>query len=250
MSRCDCAMFFCWSSLPGWARRCGSTSSLPTGFIPQEDQGYFMVIVQAPPGSSVAYTTALADEGSSDYFANPHVVGLFPIIGFSFAGSASNAGMMFVNTTRPIKQQRKGLPTVDVMKDLGPKLQMLMFVPNGGFVEPLEPPAVSGVGSFGGFQFMLQDQGGNTLTDLDRVAHQIVGAGASHKDLTYCLQPFPPTIRKSWSRSTARRPKRWAFRSRRSRLRSMFSWDRNTSTISTTTTAPIVCMFRPTSSSA
>ena len=49
--------------------------------------------------------------------------------------------------------------------------------------KPFEPPAVSGVGSFGGFQFMLQDQGGNTLSDLDRVAHQITGASASHKDL-------------------------------------------------------------------
>ena len=54
-----------------------------------------------------------------------------------------------------------------------------MFAPNGGLVAMFEPPAVNGVGSFGGFQFMLQDQGGNTLSDLDRVAHQIVGAAAA-----------------------------------------------------------------------
>jgi HAE1 family hydrophobic/amphiphilic exporter-1 len=53
-----------------------------------------------------------------------------------------------------------------------------------------EPPAVSGVGSFGGFQFMLQDEGANTLTDLDRVAHQIVGAGNAGKDLTGLLTTF------------------------------------------------------------
>ncbi len=67
---------------------------------------------------------------------------------------------------------------------------MLMFAPNGGLVEAFEPPAVEGVGSFGGFQFMLQDQGGNTLSDLDRVAHQIVNASSTHKDLTDLFTTF------------------------------------------------------------
>jgi HAE1 family hydrophobic/amphiphilic exporter-1 len=67
---------------------------------------------------------------------------------------------------------------------------MLMFMPNGGLVAAIEPPAVQGVGSFGGFQFMLQDQGGNSLSDLDRVAHQIVGASQARKDLTGLLTTF------------------------------------------------------------
>ncbi len=53
-----------------------------------------------------------------------------------------------------------------------------------------EPPAVQGVGSFGGFQFMLQDQGSNTLGDLDRVAHQIVAASRARKDLTGLFTTF------------------------------------------------------------
>ena len=100
-------------------------------------------------------------------------------MGFSFSGGASNAGMMFV-TTKPSDQRRgKGHSAADIVADLSPKLQSLMFAPNGGLVAMFQPPAVKGVGSFGGFQFMLQDQGGNTLTDLDRVAHQIVGAGSA-----------------------------------------------------------------------
>jgi HAE1 family hydrophobic/amphiphilic exporter-1 len=164
--------------------------SVPTGFIPQEDLGYFFVIVQAPPGSSVAYTTALADEGAAIVAQNPHVSGLFQIIGFSFAGSASNAGMMFVSTNTNDKSSGKHYTTADVIKDVSPKLQMLMFAPSGGLVAAVEPPAVSGVGSLGGFQFMLQDQGGNTLSDLDRVAHQITGAGAANKDLTDLFTTF------------------------------------------------------------
>ena len=163
---------------------------VPTGFIPQEDQGYFMVIVQAPPGSSLAYTTALADEGAAIIAQNPHVGGLFSIIGFSFSGSASNAGMMFVNTNTTNEHGEKAYSTADIVKDVSPHLQMLMFAPNGGLVVAVEPPAVEGVGAFGGFQFMLQDRGGNTLSDLDRVAHRIVNAGGTQKDLTDLFTTF------------------------------------------------------------
>jgi HAE1 family hydrophobic/amphiphilic exporter-1 len=162
---------------------------VPTGFIPQEDQGYFMVIVQAPPGSSLSYTKNLAERGEAILAQNPDVGGLFSIIGFSFAGSASNAGMMFVNSDTGA-HRGKGHSTADILRDVSPKLQSLMFVPNGGLVAAFEPPAVEGVGSFGGFQFMLQDQGGNTLSDLDRVAHQIVGASNARKDVTGLITTF------------------------------------------------------------
>ncbi len=166
-------------------------SAVPTGFIPQEDQGYFMVLVQAPPGSSLAYTTALEERAGGIIAQNPVVEGrMFTLVGFSFAGSAANSGMMFVMTSPPDNHHGKWPTTVDVVKDVGPKLQMLMFVPNGGLVEAFEPPAVQGVGSFGGFQFMLQDQGGNTLSDLDRTAHQLVAASASHKELAQLFTTF------------------------------------------------------------
>ncbi len=163
---------------------------VPTGFIPQEDQGYAMVIVQAPPGSSLTYTRALADRAQFIIAQNPDVQGSFVILGFSFAGDASNAGMMFVNLKPSDQRRGKGHSTAEVVADLSTKLQMLMFMPNGGLVAMFQPPAVQGVGSFGGFQFMLQDQGGNTLTDLDRVAHQIVGASRASKDLTGLLTQF------------------------------------------------------------
>jgi hydrophobic/amphiphilic exporter-1 (mainly G- bacteria), HAE1 family len=161
---------------------------VPTGFIPQEDQGYFMVIVQAPPGSSLAYTTRLADRGAAIIGQDHDVNGLFSVMGFSLAGSASNAGMMFVSTDTG--QHGRHRTTGDVVRSVSKQLQMLMFMPDGGLVAAFEPPAVQGVGSFGGFQFMLQDQGGNTLSDLDRVAHQIVGASQARKDLTGLITTF------------------------------------------------------------
>jgi HAE1 family hydrophobic/amphiphilic exporter-1 len=163
---------------------------VPTGFIPQEDQGYLMVIVQAPPGSSLAYTGALAQRAEYLISQNQDVAGAFSVMGFSFSGPSSNAGMMFV-ATKPADQRRgKGHSAADIVADLGPKLQMLMFAPNGGLVMMVQPPAVSGVGSFGGFQFMLQDQGANTLSDLDHVAHQMVNASNAGKELTGMYTAF------------------------------------------------------------
>ncbi len=163
---------------------------VPTGFIPQEDQGFLFGIVQAPPGSSLAYTSALAERAQAIIYSNKDIAGAFSVMGFSFSGGAANAGMMFIRT-KPADQRRgKGHSAADIVADLSPKLMSLMFQPNGGLVAVIQPPAVNGVGSYGGFQFMLQDTGGNTLSDLDRVAHQIVNAGRARKDITGLLTTF------------------------------------------------------------
>jgi HAE1 family hydrophobic/amphiphilic exporter-1 len=165
-------------------------SRVPTGFIPQEDQSFLMVIVQAPPGSSLAYTGALADRAQAIIAQNPDIAGAFSVTGFSLSGGSANQGMMFISTTPSDQRRGKGHSTTDIVADLNPKLQMLMFAPNGGIVQMFEPPAVNGVGSVGGFQFMLQDEGSDTLSDLDRVSHQIVGAGNAGKNLTGLYTSF------------------------------------------------------------
>jgi HAE1 family hydrophobic/amphiphilic exporter-1 len=65
-----------------------------------------------------------------------------------------------------------------------------LFMIPGALIVPLEPPAIQGIGSFGGFQFELQDLGGNTVGDLDRVAHTIVAMGGQRKDLTGLFTSF------------------------------------------------------------
>ena len=164
--------------------------AVPTGFLPQEDQGYLMVIVQAPPGSSLSYTTSLSEKAAAIIAQNPDVGGLFSVVGFNFSGASSNSGMMFVNTMVEGRKTGKGHTTADILASVAPGLQKLMFMPNGGLVAAFQPPAVQGVGSYGGFQFMLQDQGNNTLSDLDSVAHRIVNASRARKDLTGLLTTF------------------------------------------------------------
>ena len=164
--------------------------SVPTGFLPQEDQGFLMVIVQAPPGSSLNYTTRLAERAQAIISSNHDIAGMFSVMGFSMSGGSSNAGMMFISTIPSDQRKSQGHSTADIVADLSPKLMSLMFQPEGGLVAMFEPPAVQGVGSYGGFTFMLQDQGQNTLADLDRVAHTMVNASRARKDLSGLTTTF------------------------------------------------------------
>jgi HAE1 family hydrophobic/amphiphilic exporter-1 len=144
--------------------------SVPTGFIPQEDQGYIMTVVQAPPGSSLSYTVKLTDMAQVVLSQNSDVRGSFAVTGFSMSGgSAPNFGIIFSSLRPSVERKGKGHSDKEIIAALTPKL---LQIP-GGLVIAFAPPAVQGIGSFGGFQFQLQDSGRNTLQDLDRIAHQI-----------------------------------------------------------------------------
>jgi hydrophobic/amphiphilic exporter-1 (mainly G- bacteria), HAE1 family len=154
---------------------------VPTGFVPQEDQNYFIVVVQAPQGASLAYTTDVARKAEQILRADPDVFGTFAVPGFSLSGGSSpNYGLVFA-PLKPIEERKaKGHAVSDIVARVSPKL----FGIPGAIVVAFEPPAINGIGSFGGFQFELQDLGRNTLQDLDTVAHKIVAGSRQRQDLT------------------------------------------------------------------
>jgi hydrophobic/amphiphilic exporter-1 (mainly G- bacteria), HAE1 family len=154
---------------------------VPTGFVPQEDQNYFIVVVQAPPGASLSYTTNVAQQAEKILRADPDVFGTFAVPGFSLSGGSSpNYGLIFA-PLKPIDDRKgKGHAASDIVARVSPKL----FGVPGAIVVAFEPPAINGIGSFGGFQFQLQDLGRNTLEDLDTVAHKIVASSRQRPDLT------------------------------------------------------------------
>ena len=75
-------------------------------FVPQEDQGYIILQIQAPPGASLSYTDKLANQAQAIVMHEPEVDSSFAVTGFSFAGSAANYGLVFVSL-KPFSQ-RKG----------------------------------------------------------------------------------------------------------------------------------------------
>jgi HAE1 family hydrophobic/amphiphilic exporter-1 len=163
---------------------------VPTAFIPQEDQSYFLIIIQTPPGASLSYTSEFADRVSSVVRKNDGVFGTFSVMGFSLAGGSSpNSGLIFA-PLKPINERTKmgeKFTAKAIVANVGPQL----FGVPGGIAFAAEPPAVSGIGTVGGFQFMLLDAGRNTFSDIDRVAHTIVaksrtpGSGLTGMNTTF-----------------------------------------------------------------
>jgi len=156
---------------------------VPTAFIPQEDQSYFLIIVQTPPGASLSYTSEFADRAAALVRKNDGVFGTFSVMGFSLAGGSSpNSGLIFA-PLKPIDDRSKlgaNYTAKAIVADIGPKL----FGVPGGIAFAAEPPAIAGIGTVGGFQFILQDGGRNTFGDIDRVAHTMVGQARAGHELT------------------------------------------------------------------
>jgi hydrophobic/amphiphilic exporter-1 (mainly G- bacteria), HAE1 family len=160
---------------------------VPTALVPDEDQNYFINVVQAPPGASLTYTTDIAKKVADVLLADPDIFGTFAVPGFSLTGgSSSNYGLVFA-PLKPIAERKgKGHAASDVVARVQPKLSAIP----GAIVAAFEPPAIQGLGNFGGFQFELQDLGRNTLGDLDRIAHKIVADSAQRKDLQGLFTSF------------------------------------------------------------
>ncbi|AXC09633.1 Multidrug efflux transporter MexF [Acidisarcina polymorpha] len=160
---------------------------VPTAFVPGEDQNYLIVVVQAPQGASLSYTTDVSSRAEQMIRQDPDVFATFAVPGFSLSGgSSSNAGLIFVPLNPIDTRTKPGHGAPDIRARLQPKL----FQIPGAILVCFEPPAIQGIGSYGGFQFMLQDLGRNTLQDLDNVAHQIVADSANGHELTGLFTSF------------------------------------------------------------
>jgi HAE1 family hydrophobic/amphiphilic exporter-1 len=159
---------------------------VPRGFVPDEDQGYFIILIQAPSGASLEYTKAIGKQVSDLLSDVSEAEGTFSVAGFSFSGSASNQGLIFV----PLKpySQRKGQEhtATAILNRVRPRL----FSISGAIVFATLPPAVNGLGQFGGFQFVLQDQAAHTLEELSNAAHGLMQASAQRKELVGLYTPF------------------------------------------------------------
>ena len=153
---------------------------VPKAFVPNEDQGWAMILIQAPPGASLEYTEKIGDQVVAETKKFPEIESTFSVAGFSFGGSAPNRGMVFLSLQPYARRAGKEHTAAALIE----RMRGALFSIQGALVIPFEPPAVNGLGAFGGFQFEIQDQGGHTLQDLDKTAHDLIREGSSRRDLT------------------------------------------------------------------
>jgi HAE1 family hydrophobic/amphiphilic exporter-1 len=149
--------------------------AVPGSFVPEEDEGYFITIVQAPAGSSLEYTSNLMKQAEAVYAETPEVLAVFSVAGFSFSGSAPNQGLMFARLA-PFEQRTK--PEQSLQAVLG-RLRGRLFGIPGGMVIPVAPPSIQGLSAFGGFQYELLDRPNGAITELAEVAQQVMARGNS-----------------------------------------------------------------------
>ena len=155
---------------------------VPQGFVPTEDQGYLIVAIQAPSGASLDYTRGIGRQVAAITKNIPEVRGTFSIAGFSFGGATPNAGLVFL----PLQPYGKRDGEQHTAAAILNRLRGPLFGISGAIVIPFEPPAVQGLGQFGGFQYELLDQGSHTLQDIDKTTHDLIRAAMQRpeKDLT------------------------------------------------------------------
>jgi HAE1 family hydrophobic/amphiphilic exporter-1 len=155
---------------------------VPRGFVPNEDQGYFIIAIQCPSGASLSYTKKIGEQINKVLSSVSESEGTFAVSGFSFGGSAPNRGLVFV-PLKPYSQRQGEAHNADAIVN---RIRGPLFGIQGALVIPFLPPAVQGLGQFGGFQFEVQDQGGHTLQQLDDVTQQLIREGnqRKQKDLT------------------------------------------------------------------
>jgi HAE1 family hydrophobic/amphiphilic exporter-1 len=147
--------------------------AVPGAFVPAEDEGYFITIVQAPSGASIEYTTNIMEAVEQIYFKQPEIAGVFSVAGFSFSGAASNNGLMFTRL-KGFEEREGEEHSLDAVLN---RLRGQVFGIPGAMVIPVAPPSIQGVSAFGGFQMEILDLGGGDITELASVTQQVAGAG-------------------------------------------------------------------------
>ncbi len=159
---------------------------VPRAFIPEDDQGYLMFIVQAPQGASLSYTRDICAKAEELISRDPEINGIFTVVGFSFSGAASNQAILFANLLPFEERKGDAHSAATIIQRLRGKLSAV----SGALVVPFNPPAVQGLGQFGGFQFELEDLGRNSLQDIANAANKLVAKGNASKDVTGLFTSF------------------------------------------------------------
>jgi HAE1 family hydrophobic/amphiphilic exporter-1 len=147
-------LFIILLGITGWLY-----TRIPTAFLPDEDQGYFITIIQGPEGVSLNYISKVMRQVENEILKLPEVVGTFALGGFGVSGgNTANNGAIFT-TLKPWDKRPKANQSVQAIID---KLRGKFAGITEARILPVNPPAIQGLGNFNGFQFELQDRSGNS----------------------------------------------------------------------------------------
>ncbi|TKU72192.1 efflux RND transporter permease subunit [Citrobacter sp. wls710] len=160
---------------------------LPTSFLPEEDQGVFLTMIQLPAGATQERTQKVLDQVTHYYLNNEkaNVESVFTVNGFSFSGQGQNSGMAFVS----LKPWEERSGDENNVESIIARATRAFSQIRDGLVFPFNMPAIVELGTATGFDFELIDQGGLGHTALTQARNQLLGMVAKHPDLLVRVRP-------------------------------------------------------------
>jgi hydrophobic/amphiphilic exporter-1 (mainly G- bacteria), HAE1 family len=159
----------------------GLFTTTPTGFLPQEDQGAYMAEIQLPPGASVSRTLAVVEQVEAIAAADPAVQDVLSVVGFSILDGAVQSNSAFlIGRLKPYEERRTSdLKVEAVIARLAAQGNAIP----GARVMPFNLPPIVGLGTGGGFEYVLQDLQGRAPEELAAAMRALVFAANQHQDL-------------------------------------------------------------------
>ncbi|ENY9402335.1 efflux RND transporter permease subunit [Salmonella enterica] len=160
---------------------------LPTSFLPEEDQGVFLTMIQLPSGATQERTQKVLDQVTHYYLNNEkaNVESVFTVNGFSFSGQGQNSGMAFVSL-KPWEERSGEENSVEAVIARATRAFSQI---RDGLVFPFNMPAIVELGTATGFDFELMDQGGLGHDALTAARNQLMRMVAQHPDLLVRVRP-------------------------------------------------------------
>jgi hydrophobic/amphiphilic exporter-1 (mainly G- bacteria), HAE1 family len=155
----------------------------PTGFVPDEDQGYFITLVQAPEGVSLEYTSDILRQAEQNLRKLPEATATFAVSGFSFTGNGPNKGIIFT-TLKPWSERERSVEEI-IGQAMGSFSQI-----SGATIFAANPPTINVGSSLGGFDFQLQDKSNSGLQELSTAANEMVKKANTDPGLFRVNTPF------------------------------------------------------------
>jgi hydrophobic/amphiphilic exporter-1 (mainly G- bacteria), HAE1 family len=176
---------------------------VPTGFIPEEDQGYFYTIVQSPEGVSLNYTQDIMEQIGGKIGEIEDVESYFALSGFGFDGNGSNRGFVFTKLKPWSERANSEQSVYSILGGLNASFQSI----TGARALAVNPPPVRGLSAFGGFEFQLQDRLGVPISVLVDNANKVIAAASQRPELANVFTQFAantPQIEVSVNRDRAK----------------------------------------------
>jgi HAE1 family hydrophobic/amphiphilic exporter-1 len=167
-------------------------TKLPSGFLPEEDQGYLYVNIQLPFAASMDRTVAVCKQAEDIILATPGVKSCTTVAGFSLLSFSRNtySASLWV-TLKDWSERTKSEESYDAIKaHLNKTLPRLP----GAIAFPFPPPAIQGVGTAGGFTFVLEDRAGKDIPFLAANVNRFMEAARKRPEIATLTTTFLPIV--------------------------------------------------------